>query len=109
MPLNKIVVGYDDGEPARRALDRAAEIAEAFGASIVVNNVPPSAIVILVRPVAAGPVSTAPVLALNCEPWHGQTITFAEGSYSTVQPACGHTASKARNVPERGWTTISVI
>ena len=41
MPLNKIVVGYDDGEPARRALDRAAEIAEAFGASIVVTSVTP--------------------------------------------------------------------
>ena len=42
MPLNKIVVGYDDGEPARRALDRAAEIAEAFGASIVVTSVTPT-------------------------------------------------------------------
>jgi len=42
MPVNKIVVGYDDGEPARRALDRAAEIAEAFGASIVVTSVTPT-------------------------------------------------------------------
>jgi Hemerythrin HHE cation binding domain len=50
--------------------------------------------------------STAPVLALNCDPWHGQTITFAVGSYPTVQSACGHTASKARNWPERGWITI---
>src|SRR6516162_6456859 len=27
------------------------------------------------------------------------------GSYRTVQPAWGHTASKARNVPACGWTT----
>jgi hypothetical protein len=40
----------------------------------------PSAIASFFNPVAAGPTSTAPVLALNCEPWHGQTITFAEGS-----------------------------
>jgi hypothetical protein len=40
----------------------------------------PSAIASFVSPVAAGPTSTAPVLALNCEPWHGQMITFAEGS-----------------------------
>jgi hypothetical protein len=40
----------------------------------------PSAIPSFVSPVAAGPSSTAPVLALNCEPWHGQIITFADGS-----------------------------
>jgi hypothetical protein len=40
----------------------------------------PSAIAIFVSPVAAGPTSTAPVLALNCEPWHGQMITCADGS-----------------------------
>src|SRR5579859_2764496 len=66
----------------------------------------PSAIASLFSPVTAGPTSTAPVLALNCDPWHGQAITCAVGSYPTVQPACGHTASKATNWPERGWITI---
>jgi hypothetical protein len=47
--------------------------------------------------VAAGPTSTAPVLALNCDPWHGQKSTLVLGSNPTVQPACGHTASKATN------------
>jgi nucleotide-binding universal stress UspA family protein len=41
MDMKTIVVGYDDGEPARRALDRAAEIAEKFGASLVVTSVTP--------------------------------------------------------------------
>ncbi len=50
--------------------------------------------------------ATGTVLALNCDPWHGQRITFAVGSYPTVQPACGHTASKATNWPGRGWITI---
>src|SRR5215471_8285464 len=59
-----------------------------------------------VRPVAAGPTSTAPVAALNCEPWHGQTRTAEDWSYPTVQPACGHTASKATNFPALGWITI---
>src|SRR5579862_5127251 len=59
-----------------------------------------------VRPVGAGPDSTAPVAALNCEPWHGQTMTAAAWSYPTVQPACGHTASKATNFPALAWITI---
>jgi nucleotide-binding universal stress UspA family protein len=41
MELKTIVVGYDDGEPSRRALDRAAEIAEKFGASLVVTSITP--------------------------------------------------------------------
>jgi nucleotide-binding universal stress UspA family protein len=41
MELKTIVVGYDDGEPSRRALDRAAEIAEKFWASLVVTSVTP--------------------------------------------------------------------
>jgi nucleotide-binding universal stress UspA family protein len=42
MDLKTIVVGYDDGDPSRRALDRAAEIAEAFGASLVITSVTPT-------------------------------------------------------------------
>src|SRR5664279_6606127 len=62
---------------------------------------------ILPRPWGDGPVSTAPVLPLNCEPWQGQTKIALPWSYSTVQPACGHTASKAWNVPAVGCTTTA--
>ena len=39
--MKAIVVGYDGGEPAKRALERSAELAEAFDAKLVVTSVAP--------------------------------------------------------------------
>jgi nucleotide-binding universal stress UspA family protein len=40
--MRKILVAYDGGEPARRALDTAAEMAKRFGASVSVVSVIPA-------------------------------------------------------------------
>ncbi len=53
--MKTIVVGYDESEPAKRALERAADVAEAFGAKLVVTSVAP-----LLRPPGRGSAGVDP-------------------------------------------------
>ncbi len=39
--MNTIIVGYDDSEPSKRALDRGVQFVKAFGAKLIVTSVAP--------------------------------------------------------------------
>jgi nucleotide-binding universal stress UspA family protein len=39
--MKTIVIGYDDTEPSKRALDRAIELAKVFGGTLIVTSVAP--------------------------------------------------------------------
>jgi nucleotide-binding universal stress UspA family protein len=41
MPIQKLLVAYDDTESSKRALDRAVELAKTFGAKVTVTSVVP--------------------------------------------------------------------
>ena len=56
------------------------------------------------RPAVAGPPVTSPVLASNCDPWHGQMIVPFVTS-ETAQPACGQVEENAVKDPSVGWAT----
>ena len=53
----------------------------------------------------AGPVRTAPVSALNLEPWQGQSSSVAAAT-ATAQPLCVQTALKATTFPAEGCATM---
>jgi nucleotide-binding universal stress UspA family protein len=51
--MKRILVAYDDTDSARRALDRAAELAKAFDAEVIVTSVAP---LMVGSPRASGPI-----------------------------------------------------
>ncbi|MBV9425619.1 MAG: universal stress protein [Solirubrobacterales bacterium] len=99
--MKKILIGYDESEAARRALERAAELAKAFDSELIVTSVAP---IMTNIGRSAGPIDpTDPPEAHIEELKHARTFLEGQGLNAEYAPAIGHPAETIAEVAnERG-------
>jgi nucleotide-binding universal stress UspA family protein len=105
--MKTIVVGYDETEAAKRALERAAELAQAFGSKLIVTSVAPVQI-----PIArgAGPIDpTDPPEAHAEELAHARSYLEGRGMQADYQPALGDPAEAIVELAEQRGADLIVV
>ena len=105
--MKKIVVGYDDTDGAKRALERAAELAKAFGSELIVTSVVPTSVSI---GRSAGPIDPTDPPAKHAEELaRANAYLDGEGLSAELAPAIGDPADAiAELAQERGADLIVV-
>jgi nucleotide-binding universal stress UspA family protein len=107
MDYQKIVLGYDESEAAKRALERAAAIAKGFGSELIVASVAP-----VVHSVGrtAGPIDiTDPPAAHVEELKHAKTYLEGEGLKADLIPALGDPAETIAEVAKERDADLIVL
>jgi nucleotide-binding universal stress UspA family protein len=105
--MKTIVVGYDASEPAERALKRAAEVAKAFGARVVVASVAPA-----LAPAAhgIGPIDPADPPEAHREQLRQAAAVLSEhGVEAELQPALGDPADLLVDIVEQHGADLLVV
>jgi nucleotide-binding universal stress UspA family protein len=88
--MNKIVLGYDDTDASKRALERAAQLAKAFGSELVVTSVTP---IVTSIGRSGGPFDSTDPPAKHAEELaHAREYLDGRGISAHYAPAVGHPA-----------------
>jgi nucleotide-binding universal stress UspA family protein len=105
--MKTIVIGYDETDAAKRALERAAAFAQAFDSKLIVTSVAPVQI-----PIArgAGPIDpTDPPEAHVEELKHAQSYLEGRGIQADYQPAVGDPAETIVELAEQRGADLIVV
>jgi nucleotide-binding universal stress UspA family protein len=105
--MNMIVVGYDETEPSKRALERAADIAEKFGSRLIVTSVAP-----VMTPSGHGtagvdPTDTPPQHQTELQ--HAQAYLAGRNLSAELQPAIGEPAEAIVEAAEQSGADLIVV
>jgi nucleotide-binding universal stress UspA family protein len=106
--MHMIVVGYDETEPAKRALERAADFAAAFGSKLIVTSVAP-----VMTPSgghgSGGPDPTDPPEKHSEELTHARDYLDGRGLSAEYVAAVGHPADAIVAAAEEYGADLIVV
>jgi len=106
--MKTIVVGYDDTEPSKRALERAADLAEKFGSKLIVTSVAP--VMVPSGTHGAGeidPTDTPTQHQADLE--HAQAYLSGRNLSAELQPAIGGAAEGIVETAEQNGADLIVV
>jgi nucleotide-binding universal stress UspA family protein len=106
--MKTIVLGYDETEAAKRALERAAELVQAFGSTLVVTSVSP--VMAPMGRAGTGPIDpTSPPEEHTEELQHARAFLEGRGIQAQFQPAVGEPAETIVELAEQQKADLIVV
>ena len=105
--MKTILIGYDEGEASKRALERGAQLAKAFDSQLIVTSIAPITTNI---GRSAGPIDpTDPPEAHIQELKHAQTYLEGQGIKADYAPGIGHPAETIAQVAEERGADLVIL
>jgi nucleotide-binding universal stress UspA family protein len=105
--MKKIVLGYDESDSAKRALERAAELSKALGAELIVASIAP---IITSIGRSAGPVDPTDTPTEHvAELHHAQSYLEGEGVNAEYLSGLGHPAETIAELAKERQADLIVV